>query len=603
MSSADGPDEFKASKEIFRFDDFELDRGAYELRRAGQRVRLQRLPFELLYLLVECRGQLVTREQIIERLWGKSVFVDSENGINTAVNKIRRALNDDADEPRFLVTVPAKGYRFVAAVSLPNGESSGLHLSQNSINGDKLGTAELPAEADDAATRIGDEEQPAGKKHWRNLLLSMGLMLLVAAFLLALHLSLVPPFVSKSNPPAQNPALPLPDKPSIAVLPFTNMSEDREQEYFSDGITDDLITALSRLPDLLVIARTSTFTYKGKAAKVQEISRELGVKYILEGSVHKAGGQVRITAQLVDATTGAELWAQHYDRPLQDVFALQDEIVGRIVTTLKLQLTSDERGMYVFTKGTENLEAYDDFLRGWGYYWSFTKEGNAKARQMFEKAIELDPKYADAYSSLGGAYWFGWAFQWIQDASALGRAYQLAQKAVSLDESLPAAHITLSYVYLYRRQYNQATTEAERTIALDPNSGQGYEALANIMGDSGRPAEAIDFVEKAMRLDPKARDFYLFYEGWIYTQMGKYAEAIPVLKRHLARYPNNLGAHANLIVDYTELGREKEAREQAAEVLRISPQFSLELFMQRVAQKDQAFRNRFSSDLRKTGLK
>src|SRR5690242_10158127 len=174
MSATNGSDDFKAPKEIFRFDDFELDRGTYELRRAGLSVPLQRLPFELLYLLIECRGQLVTRQQIIERLWGKSVFVDSENGINTAVNKIRRALNDDADEPRFVVTVPAKGYRFVAAVSLPNGESSGLPLSENSINGDELGTAELPTAADEVDARIGSEKRPVGKKYWRNVLLSVG---------------------------------------------------------------------------------------------------------------------------------------------------------------------------------------------------------------------------------------------------------------------------------------------------------------------------------------------------------------------------------------------------------------------------------------------
>jgi TolB-like protein/DNA-binding winged helix-turn-helix (wHTH) protein/Tfp pilus assembly protein PilF len=587
--------------ERFEFEDFELDRSAYELRRAGTVVHLERIPLELLFVLIERRGQLVTRQEIFERIWGKGVFVDTDNSINTAVNKIRRALNDDADRPRFVVTVPAKGYRFIAPIREESPTAPVPEASPVSAVVEAIPTADA---ADTSPITITKADMPLRKDRRRGIVSSIvGIALVIAVIVLIQQLSLRGPTTTASIPTTQSPALPLPDKPSIAVLPFTNMSDDREQEYFSDGITDDLITALSRLPDLLVIARTSTFTYKGKAATVQEVSRELGVKYIVEGSVRKAGDHVRITAQLVDATTGAELWAQRYDRPLQDVFALQDEIVGRIVTTLKLQLTSNERGMYVFTKGTENLEAYDDFLRGGGYYWSFTKAGNAKARQMFEKAIELDPKYADAYSSLGVAYWFGWAFQWIQDPGALGRAYQLAQKAVALDESLPAAHIALSYIYLYRRQYNQATVEAERIIALDPNSGQGYEALANILGDSGRPAEAIDFVEKAMRLDPKARDFYLFYEGWIYTQMGKYAEAIPMLKRHLARYPNNLGAHGNLIVDYTELGLEKEAREEAAEVVRISPQFSLDLFMQRVAQKDQGFRNRFSSDQRQAGLK
>ena len=527
--------------ERFEFEDFELDRSVYELRRAGTVVHLERIPLELLFLLIERRGQLVTRQEIFERIWGKGVFVDTDNSINTAVNKIRRALNDDADKPRFVVTVPARGYRFIAQM---REEGPTVEVSEASPV-PAVAEANPTADAvDPSLITITKADMPLRKDRRTGILVSIaGIAIVIAVIVLIQQLSLRGPTTTAWIPITQSPALPLPDKPSLAVLPFTNMSDDREQEYFSDGITDDLITALSRLPDLLVIARTSTFTYKGKAAMVQEVGRELGVKYIVEGSVRKAGDHVRITAQLVDATTGAELWAQRYDRPLQDVFALQDEIVGRIVTTLKLQLTSDERGMYAFTKGTENLEAYDDFLRGGGYYWSFTKEGNAKARQMFEKAIELDPKYADAYSSLGVAYWFGWAFQWIQDPGALGRAYQLAQKAITLDESLPAAHIALSYIYLYRRQYNQATTEAERTIALDPNSGQGYEALANILGDSGRPAEAIDFVEKAMRLDPKARDFYLFYEGWIYTQMGKYAEAIPMLKRHLARYPNNLGAH------------------------------------------------------------
>src|SRR5712692_2702039 len=199
MSAANGSDEFKASKEIFRFDDFELDRGTFELRRAGQPVPLQRLPFELLYLLIECRGQLVTRHQIIERLWGKTVFVDSENGINTAVNKIRRALNDDADEPRFVVTVPAKGYRFVATVSMPNGdgESSPFHLPQNANNEDQHWTAELSTDTDDASARIGGEMEPAGRIYRLNILLTVGLALLVAAVLLAPYLFLGPLFVSK----------------------------------------------------------------------------------------------------------------------------------------------------------------------------------------------------------------------------------------------------------------------------------------------------------------------------------------------------------------------------------------------------------------------
>jgi TolB-like protein/DNA-binding winged helix-turn-helix (wHTH) protein len=594
MSATNGSDDFKAPKEIFRFDDFELDRGTYELRRAGLSVPLQRLPFELLYLLIECRGQLVTRQQIIERLWGKSVFVDSENGINTAVNKIRRALNDDADEPRFVVTVPAKGYRFVAAVSLPNGESSGLPLSENSINGDELGTAELPTEADEVDARIGSEKRPVGKKYWRNVLLSVGLVLMVAVAVLAPHFGLRPP---------ASPALPLPDQPSIAVLPFTNMSGDREQEYFSDGITDDLITALSRIPNLFVIARTSTFTYKGKAAKVQEVSRELGVKYILEGSVHKAGDQVRIMAQLVDATTGAQLWAERYDRPIRDIFALQDEIVQRIVTTLNLQLAVSERGILI-TKRTDNLEAYDYFLRGVEFFTfgSPTKEPFDKARQMFQKAIEFDPKYSDAYAELGSVLVAGQTSQWNHDPDGVDRAIELEQRSIALDNSNAFAYAIMSFAHTLKRQYDLGITDAERALAFDPNSKDGYASMANALAYSGRPAEALVAAQKAMRLDPRHRDLHSLFEGMAYMLMGSYELAIPLVKTYLASYPNFIPGHLDLIVCYVELGRNEEARAEAVEVMRINPEFSLAA-QKRISPLKEPLRERNYGDMAKAGLK
>jgi adenylate cyclase len=429
-----------------------------------------------------------------------------------------------------------------------------------------------------------------------------GLAIIVAAIVFVQHLSLRPPTPSASIPPEQSPALPLPDKPSIAVLPFANMSGDREQDYFSDGITDDLTTALSRLPDLFVIARTSAFTYKGKALKVQEISRQLGVKYVLEGSVRKADKQVRITAQLVDATTGDHLWAERYDRPLRDIFALQDEIVRRIVTTLKLQLILEEQGVLV-RKQTDNLDAYDNFLRGLEYFWTSTKEANVQARRMFEKAIELDPKYADAYAWLAYNYFVGWAFQLSSDRKDLDRALQSAQRSVALDDSQPFAHSVLGIIFLFKKQYDQALSEAQRGIALDPGSALGYEALSDIMNNTEKRVEAIDLAEKAMRLDPRNHDSYLYLEGWAYTQMGRYEEAIPILKRNLASYPNMLPSHYLLAVDYIELGREPQARAEAAEILRISPNFSVDAFIAQFPNKDEAYKQRASNDLHKAFLK
>src|SRR5262249_111995 len=289
--------------------------------------------------------------------------------------------------------------------------------------------------------------------------------------------------------------LPFPDKPSLVVLPFVNLSNDPEQEYFSDGITEDLTSDLSKISTLFVIARNSAFTYKGKAVKVQDVSTELGVRYVLEGSVRKADSQVRITAQLIDATTGGHLWSERYDRPLQEIFALQDEVVRKIVTTLRLQLTVQEQGILVH-KTTDNLEAYDYYLRGVEHYNRYTPETNAQARQMFEQALELDPQYAEAYAWLGMTYLMEWGFQWSQDPQTLERAYELGQKAVALDNSLPLAHQALGRISLWNKQHDQAITEEERAIALDANNADGYAYLAAMLNFAGRPEEALGLVEK-----------------------------------------------------------------------------------------------------------
>jgi len=394
----------------------------------------------------------------------------------------------------------------------------------------------------------------------------------------------------------------MPDKPSIAVLPFANMSDDPKQEYFSDGITDDLTTALSRLPDLFVIARTSAFTYKGRALKVQEISRELGVAYVLEGSVRKADNQVRITAQLVDATTGDHLWAEHYDRPLKDIFSLQDEIVRRIVTTLNLQLHLAEKGVIV-ARRTDNLEAYDNFLRGWAYGWSLTKDGNVKARQLFQKAVELDPSYADAYSSLGWIYFWGWVHQWSGDPNDLDRALQLEHQAIALDDSLSLAHAFLGRMLVYKRQYDQAVAQGERAIDLAPNFAFAYFWLGQTLSRSGRPAEAIGLMQKTERFDPRNRELYESEVGISEVLMGRYEEAIPILKKNLTVYPDNLWGHGWLAVAFVELGRKEEAQAEAAEVMRISPDFSLKVERQRWPLKDQTMSERYFADWHKAGLK
>ncbi len=398
------------------------------------------------------------------------------------------------------------------------------------------------------------------------------------------------------------PAFPLPDKPSIVVLPFVNMSEDPKQEYFSDGLTEDLTSALSKISSLFVIARNSAFTYKGKAVKVQDVSKEMGVRYVLAGSVRRADNQVRITAQLIDATTGGHLWSERYDRPLQEIFALQDDVVRKIVTTLKLQLTLQEQGILV-RKTTDNLAAYDYYLRGLESLNRQTQEANAQARQMFEKALELDPQYAEAYAFLGWTYLREWGFQRSQDSQALEQTFALAQKAVALDDSLPMAHRLLGFAYQWKKQHDQAIAEEERAIALDPNDADSYAWLGATLDFAGRPEEVMGLIEKAMRLNPHYPLLYVFILGHSYHLMGRYEEAIAAYKKALTRNPNLSPAHQFLATIYSRLGREEEARAEVTEVLRISPNFSLEVWRQRVPFKDPAELERYLDGLRKAGLK
>jgi adenylate cyclase len=377
-------------------------------------------------------------------------------------------------------------------------------------------------------------------------------LLLIAGTLVAVRYFSRPPLSPQSSALVTQEALPLPDKPSIVVLPFVNMSEDPKQDYFSDGITEDLTTALSQISSLFVIARNSAFTYKGKAVKVQDVGKELGVQYVLEGSVRKANDQVRITAQLVDAPTGSHLWAERYDRPLKDIFALQDEIVQKIVTTLKLQLASWEQG-YLVRKGTDNLEAYDYFLRGLEPYWHNTQEANVQARQMFEKAIELDPQYAEAYAFLSWTYWREWIWLWSQDSQTLERMFALAQKAVALNDSLPGAHNALSQAYLFKKQHEQAIAAAKRAIALAPNDAEGFAWLGATLNFAGRPEEAIGLLKKAMRLNPRYPYNYLSFLGMAYRWAGRNEEALATLQSALSRNPDYLAPHFHLAVLYSEL--------------------------------------------------
>ena len=440
-----------------------------------------------------------------------------------------------------------------------------------------------------------------------------GLAIIASAILLVQHISLKPPRTSASIPPAQSPALALPVKPSIAVLPFANLSGDPQQEYFSDGITDDLVTDLSRVPGLFVIDRGSTFAYKGKPAKVQEVGRELGVRYVLEGSARKTADRVRINVQLVDASTGDQIWTQRYDRQLHDIFALQDEIVQSLAATLHLQLTVLQRG-WVLPQRTKNLEAYDDFLRGFESLLNPTPDGLAKGRKMFEKSVELDPGYADAYGALAVSYFLGSIWQFDKDPGVLDRATESVDKAIALDDSEADAYAVRGWIEGIKDQHDRAVADGNRAVSLDPNSAFGWLALADINDaecvfpagimppdwGTSKPQEVLAYAQNAIRLDPRHPEKYSMPEGVAYNGLGRYADAVEALKRS---DQNNPWVHVNLVYAYSELGRQQDARAEAAEVLRISPGFSLEEVERMPGNWHGPLGQRYLSDLRKAGLK
>lgn len=395
----------------------------------------------------------------------------------------------------------------------------------------------------------------------------------------------------------------LPDELSIAVLPFENMSGDPEQEYFSDGLTEEIITGLSKLPHLLVIARNSTFTYKGKAVKVQQVSREMGAKYVLEGSVRSAGGRVRITAQLVAGTTGQHLWADRYDRELKDIFAIQDEITMNIMIALQVKLTDGEQAR-LQAKYTNNLEAYVKYLQAGEYLLQFSKESNVIAKQKYEESIALEPEYAPAYAALALIYlqevWHGWCATPEQSGAM---AMQYAQKCVALDESLWSAHAVLGMIHLVLRQWDKAVEESEVAVSLSPNSADNVVMLAVVYRTVGRVEEALSVLEKAMRLNPMPPNWYLHEFGSCYRLMGRYEEAIAVLKKVLHRSPDYLNSRLNLITTYVLSGKEEAARSEAIEVLKQSPDFSVNRFLKHFPYKDQKILDVLKDSLIKAGLK
>jgi TolB-like protein/DNA-binding winged helix-turn-helix (wHTH) protein/Tfp pilus assembly protein PilF len=498
--------------DIFHFGIFQLDLRAGELRKAGVKVKLQDQPFRVLALLVDHAGQVVTREELRQRVWPSNVYVDFDQGLNNAIKKVREALGDSADSPRFIETVARHGYRFVATASA------------------------APAQPDEPRSRIGSRTLRNG------ILISSTAALLATVGYWAWHGSAM-----RAGPSSQ--------KVILAVLPFDNLSGDPDQEFFSDGLTEEMIAQLGKLnPErLTVIARGSVAKYKGGSLAVDQIGRELHADYLVQGSVRRASDHVRITVQLIQVRDQTDLWAESYDRELKDILVLQDSVTRTIANQIHITLTPGQQSRLA-TRSNLDPDAYEAYLKG-RYYWNKrTAEGMQKAQVYFQQAINKAPSYGAAYSGLAdcnsGLTWHGFT----SPAETLPKANAAALKAIEIDPRSAEAHASLALVLHHRWDWPGAEAEFKSALQLDPRYANAHHWYGDYLSVRGRHDEALREAKQALELDP----LNLMVGTWVglrYYLAREYDRAIEQGRNTLELDPNFAAAHLLLGETYVQMGR------------------------------------------------
>jgi TolB-like protein/cytochrome c-type biogenesis protein CcmH/NrfG len=519
----------------FNFEDHVLDTALRELRRGGELVPMQPQVFDLLVHLLQHRDHVVSRDDLIELVWGGRIVSDST--LDSRINAARNAIGDNGKEQKLIRTIPRKGLRFVGTV---NGQP--------------------------------DSDQPAT----------------------------APP---KDTGEQLRPPLQLPDRPAIAVLPFDNMSGDQEQDYFSDGISEDIITALSKLRWFFVIARNSSFTYKGKAVHMKQVAAELGVRYVVEGSVRRSGDRVRITAQLNDTATGSHIWAERYDRDLVDVFAVQDEITDAIVTAIEPQIYVAEN-FRSRRKPPNSVDAWDLVMRALSHHWRVTRCDSAAAQGLLEKAIAIDPNYGQALALSATNHMFGVHLGWADIATVAPIAERAALAAIAADSEDAWAHTALGSVYFSTRRLDDSLAEFELALQLNPNFSlaQGYYGLA--LSYSGRWQDAYVATQRAIRLSPRDPSSAIYYGVAAYAQfVGKnYSEAIALAREATRQRGDLTGAYRVLTVAAGMAGQIDVAKAALLELRRTQPNISLAWISTQLPWRLDSDREHYLEGFRRAGL-
>jgi TolB-like protein/DNA-binding winged helix-turn-helix (wHTH) protein len=506
-----------------RFRDYQLDPDGFELCRAGHRLRLERKPMELLILLAEKHGQLVKREEIIEKIWGKDFFFDAENGINNAIRKIRSALNDNAEHPLFVETSLGKGYKFIAPVerALEPGASPSLELRA------------IPQERTVFRSR----------RAW---VPALGVTALIAAAFALNIAGIRSRILPRGVPPIH----------SIAVLPLENLSGDTNQEYFADGMTDALITDLAQISSLRVISRTSAMHYKGSHQPLPEIAKELNVDAVVEGSVTRSGNRVRITAQLLEARLDRHLWARAYDRDVREIVSIQQDVADSIISEIQPKLRP-QGSASVTRKRQVNPEAYDAYLQGMYFWHKFTEAGDRRALEYFEESIRKDPSYALGYAGLSNAY--SELAYYVRPLDIMPKSEEAAEKALKIDDTLPEAHAALGWVkWVYDWDWPGAEKEFQRAIQLNPGYALSHGMYALYLDSMGRFEEAFREFQSARELDPVALGL-IRSTAEHFRFMRQYDRAIAENRRALDMDPTFENAHESLAYAYVNKGMYEES--------------------------------------------
>ena len=525
--------------------------------------RLEPKAMAVLVYLANRAGQTVTRNELEDSVWQGTVV--TYEALSVTINKIRGALGDDSRKPQFIETLAKRGYRLIAPVAHPEGD-----------------TAATPASV-----------KPAIKYR---LPVAAAITLVLVLLMLFASKSLVAP------EPVQELAIP-PNAPSIAVIPFTNISGDPAQDYFASGMTEYLITDLSRLSSLIVISRTSVLGFNSQNVDIKEASRTLNVRYILTGSVARDQNRMRVTAQLTDSSSGVQLWAERFDRTPSDLFAVQDEITGKIVKELVTQVGGTEQNIRSHNY-TSNHVAHDYFIRGNALYTSISKEGNALAREMFFRAIESDPAFASAYGAIALTYVDDYRRKWGDDpGGAVDRAFEYANKAIAIDDGAAVAYVVQAYAYLYgRKEPEKAIASAKQAIKLYPNYADAYAITGSAYSFAGRSEDAIRVNHHALRLNPGSSYIYYVNLGRDYYFLGQLGKAKEHLQEAIFRNEAYLNAHLYLAATWSRLKKPEEARWEVEQIKILDPAFSLNYWAGTQPYRSPARLERLLADLHQAGL-